>query len=64
MYFEYIVQTMSALGMFSDTRLIYYHMEVYVILYWFEYVHILYLRYFKISYIKKMQRGLIVCTIY
>lgn len=37
-------------------RLIYYcHTEVYKILYRFEYVHILYVRYFKISYVKKLQ---------
>ena len=41
----------------------YCHTEVFVILYQFEYVHILYLKYFIPTYIKKITSGYVVCTI-
>ena len=40
--------------------LIYYHVIVYTLLYYFYYVHILYLRYSKVSYMKKITSELIV----
>ena len=41
----------------------YHRTEVYVVLYRFVYVHILYLRYFILSYVKKIESGYVVCTI-
>jgi hypothetical protein len=40
------------------------HTEVHTIFYWCEYIYILYLRYLKASYAKKIASGPIVCTIY
>ena len=41
----------------------YYHPEVFVILYRFDYVHIVYLRYFIPTYMKKIASGYVACII-
>ena len=41
----------------------YYRTELFVILYRFEYVHILYLIYFIPSYMKKIKSGYLICII-